>query len=302
MRRALFSRWWLPALSAVALVTFLGFLLTLQNPDQRRLQFYLSRTMTPDISYCHGQTLDFYAPRQKAAVPSPLVLYIHGGGWLINDKQSDPDQMMRMNPLLDQNVAFASINYRSLPIHHFPAPLEDALCAVRFLRTNATRFNIDENRIAVFGNSAGGTIAAMVGVLGGSDAFRTEEYPNVSSAVDGVVTVGGQMDFEREVSLANRARTRWFTAGYDGDIKPFPAANVTRTTPPFMLIHGRQDDTVSFRQAELMADALQAKGVPHRLLVVDNADHGLHPEGGIPRPNPDDINKRIQVFLMTQLQ
>lgn len=289
------------ALSGGAMLAFLAFLFSLQNPDQKRLQFYLGRTMTPDIPYCNGQTLDFYAPRQRTGTPSPVVLYIHGGGWLVNDKQSDPDQMMRISPLLDEGYAIVSINYRSLPVYRFPAPVEDALCAVRFLKANAARFNIDGNRMVVYGNSAGAHIAAMVGVLGSSDQLKTEEYANYSASVMGVVTIGGQMNFEQEVTYANRARSAWFAGGYDG-IKPYPAAHVSQYTPPFMLVHGRQDKSVKYQQAELMAQALANKNVPYELLIVDYADHGLNPEGGVPQPEPDEINKRIRQFIRRQVQ
>lgn len=285
----------------IALVAFLAFLFTLHNPDQKRLQFYLSRTMTPDISYCHGQTMDFYAPRKKLSSPGPVVLYIHGGGWLINHKQSDPDHLARLDPLFDEGYAFASINYRSLPVHRFPAPVEDALCAVRFLKENEKRFNIDGNRIVVYGNSAGAHIAAMVGVLGYGDKLKTTEYPNRSSSVRGILTIGGQMDFTQHVTRANRLRTAWFAGGYD-DLKPYPAAHVNRYTPPFMLVHGTEDKNVRYQQAELMAKALEKQKIPYQLLLVQYADHGLHPEGGVPQPTPDEINKRMQQFVRLRSQ
>lgn len=291
----------LALVGGLGLLGFVGFLFSLQNPDQQRLQFYLSRTMTPDITYCQGQKLDFYAPRKKGPERAPLILYIHGGGWLINNKQSDPDQLMRLDPLLDQGYAFASIDYRSLPAYRFPAPVEDALCAVRFLRAKADTFGIDEDRIMVYGNSAGAHLAAMVGVVGNSDTFRTDEYAEYSSSVRGVMTIGGLMDFTREMTRANRVRTAWFAGGYDE--KPaYPAAYVSKATPPFLLIHGRQDGSVKYQQAQLMGEALKKNGVWNEVLIVNRADHGLHPEGGTPDPAPDEINKRMRLFVMRQLQ
>jgi acetyl esterase/lipase len=288
-------------ISSVAIIAFLIFLFTLQNPDQKRLQFYLSQTMTPDIEYCHGQKLDFYAPRKKLPEPSAVILYIHGGGWLINNKQSDPDQMIRLDPLLDENYAFVSIDYRSLPLHHFPEPVEDALCAVRYLKANASKYHIDGEKIMVYGNSAGAHIAAMVGVLGGSGALQTPEYSNYSSTVKGVITIGGQMDFTQEVSLANRARTAWFVNGYE-KLKAYPATHVSKQTPSFMLLHGELDDQVHYQQAKIMAKALKEKSVPYQLLIVKHADHGLHPEDGVPQPEPAEINKRMQQFVRLTIQ
>jgi arylformamidase len=94
--------------------------------------------------------LDFY--RAPGDGPRPLLVYIHGGGWVGGDKKQAPKLIQGW---LDQGISYAAINYRHTPDHPLPAPVHDAARAIQFLRSKAAEWNIDKNKIVLTGGSAG---------------------------------------------------------------------------------------------------------------------------------------------------
>ena len=241
------------------------------------LRFTLG-SVKKDIPYCSGQKLDLYEPRVKVYDTQPIVMYIHGGGWHKNNKASEPDQLALIDNLRDKGFAIASIDYRQQPNNAFPAPVQDALCAVRFLRANAVQYQLDPSKIAVFGYSAGGHLAAMVGALTGAE-FNNGQYQNQSSRVSAVVTLAGVFDFNnalktnRKINIKNLMQITPYSIGQ-------PISYITPGDPPFMLVHGKADSVVLLQQDELLIAALQQNGVPYQILQVSNAEHGLSRFGG----------------------
>lgn len=106
------------------------------------------------------QRFDLYLPATQE--PSPLVLFIHGGGWTTGDKTNQPADADRQR-LLRQGIAVASTNYRLTPEHELPIPIEDAARALQFLRLHAGDYHLDPQRVALAGNSAGGCTALYLG-------------------------------------------------------------------------------------------------------------------------------------------
>ncbi len=90
-----------------------------------------------NIEYCNGQLLDIYEPLNLKYERSPVVVYIHGGGWVLNDKSSEPDQLALLDELRNTGYTIVSLNYSKVPAAHYPRPVEDSLCAIRFLRAHA---------------------------------------------------------------------------------------------------------------------------------------------------------------------
>lgn len=258
---------------------------------------YIAREFR-DVAYAHGQLLDIFQPRKKVHAKAPLVLYIHGGGWEKNDKASEPDQLALLEPLRDKGFAVASINYRLLPGAVFPEPLQDSLAAVRFLRSQADVYGLDPNKFALYGFSAGGTLAALTATLDSNNEFASG---GVSSRVQAVVTLAGVFDFSHNIRPASQARmARLLQAHAPGQIQP--ATYVSPDDPPFLLLHGVADQYVPVAQDTAFAQLLRKAGITVQQLNVEYGDHGLNPMGGILKPGRPEVGRVIERFLHTELQ
>lgn len=255
-----------------------------------------------DIPYCNDQALDIYYPRKGSATTAPVVIYLHGGGWENNNKASEVGMLDMLEPLRDEGFAVVSIDYRKLPEFSFPAPVQDALCSVRFLRASQTELGINPNKIALFGFSAGGHLAGMVGVLDSVNYFsQGQAYPEQSSRVNAVVTLAGLLDFENALRNNNILRIRYFLKGANWH-SAAPASYVSSDDPPFLLIHGKQDQYVSPEQDIVFAQKLTDAGIVHEVVHVDNAEHGLGEVGGPMSISRDQIAEKIRTFIKQKLQ
>ena len=229
--------------------------------------------------------LDLWVP--DTAAPAPLVVYIHGGGWMFGDRRYLPETLrpnQLFDAMLDAGLAVATIDYRHALEARFPAQLHDVKAAVRYLRAHASELGISIDRIGVMGESAGGHLAALVGLT----AHRDDLEGNLgvvgpSSAVDVVVDWYGPADMETmprktlppEIAanlppeLATPPEDH-LLAGLDEQTTAdaSPITHVTPGAPPFLLVHGTADWVVPYSQSELLADALTAAGVPVRLVPV----------------------------------
>jgi len=226
------------------------------------------------------QKLDLYLPAQGTNLP--LVVWIHGGAWLAGSKER-----CRALPLLKDGFAVASINYRLSQHAIFPAQLEDCKAAVRWLRANAHAYGIDPDRIGVWGESAGGHLAALLGTTGDATEFDTGGNLNVSSRVQAVCDWFGPTDF---------TQMNKFPAVQDHDAPDSPEARliggpihenkdkaqranpityVSKDDPPFLIMHGDKDRLVPLNQSELLAEALKRAGVQVTFRVVHGAGHGF---------------------------
>jgi acetyl esterase/lipase len=230
-----------------------------------------------DVAYrvAGGQTLrlDAYLPASPG--PHPALLLVHGGAWMHGAKED----MREFGALLAaQGFACFAVQYRLAPAHRFPAQIEDCQRAVQFLRTDAARFGIDPARVGALGLSAGGHLAALLGVL---DDRRDPESPapvdRASSRVQAVVSYFGpvlltpapELDFDTEAppELFGDAPDALYAAAS-------PLKAVSRDDPPFLLVHGDADETVPVGHSLLMEEALRAAGVPCELVVIPGGGHG----------------------------
>src|SRR5688572_21590931 len=177
--------------------------------------------------------------------------------------------------LIESGYAVASTNYRLAPISRWPASIEDVTCAVRHLRENAADYGIDPQRIGVWGNSAGGHLAALLGV---TDDFSG---PGSSTRVQAVVALYGIHDLTASDTPLPTALTIESAFGQrpaPGDpvlSAASPISHVTSDDAPFLLIHGREDVLVLPNQSEAMLSRLSQAGVPAELILVDHAGHEL---------------------------
>jgi len=254
-----------------------------------------------DIEYCDGQLLDYYQPRVTASERSPVVLYIHGGGWVMNDKASETDQLALIDNLRDSGFAVASINYRKVPDGYYPTAVENALCAVRFLRAQADTYAVDSDNIMVYGFSAGGYLAASVGTLPDNSVHETAEYAGYSSRVNAVISLAGLFDFTDGLNIGNQERIDRFLNGAD-PLEAEITTHVTPDDPPFLLIHGMADQYVPLDQDYGLMQVLEQHGVPYEQVLVTDADHGLNPMGGQPEPDRQTVQRQMAEFIQKHVQ
>jgi acetyl esterase/lipase len=234
--------------------------------------------------------LDLWVP--ESSTPPALVVWIHGGGWMIGDRRYLPETLrpnQLFDALLDAGLAVATIDYRLALEAPFPAQLHDAKAAVRYLRAHADELGIDTGRIGVWGESAGGHLAALVGLTGHrADLEGGIGVVGPSSAVDVVVDWYGPADFTTMPRMAppphiaakleaamHTPPEDTLVAGLDDEARAdaSPITHVTSDAPPFLLVHGTTDWLVPYAQSEQLAAALTAAGVDVRLVPVEGAEH-----------------------------
>ena len=255
--------------------------------------------MQIDLTYCTTSdgvklTMDLYQPK-KMTGPAPVVLYVHGGGWTGGDK-SDGAGLLFKEELVRRGYVMAAINYRLAPKYAFPAQIEDVKCAVRHLRANAAKYNLDPERIGAIGGSAGGHLVSLLGTSDNAAGWDSGEYSDQSSRVQAVVDMFGPSDLK--VMMAGSSRRYGlmiFEASSLDDplLQTYsPMTYITPDDPPFLILHGDRDEMVPLEQSQILYDKLKAAGVPVELVVVKNAGHGFRPVDGdiqpsMPRAGPD---------------
>lgn len=235
-----------------------------------------------DLAYVTGgharQKLDLYLPPD--GTKRPLVVWIHGGAWEGGSKDGCPAL-----PLLGRGFAVASLNYRLSQHAVFPAQIEDCKSAIRWLRAHAAEHGIDPERIGVWGASAGGHLAALLGTTGHSKEFDKGEHLDQSSRVQCVIDWFGPSDFLRwgsgsVIDTVNpRSPVVKLLGGAASDReaaarRASPVYFVQKDAPPFLIVHGDRDAVVPLQQSQLLHDALRSAGAESTLDVIAGSGHG----------------------------
>jgi acetyl esterase/lipase len=241
------------------------------------------RTFT-DLAYVTGgharQKLDLYLPAKPSG---PLLVWIHGGGWSAGSKQKPAGL-----PMMKYGFAVASVEYRFSQDAVFPAQIEDCKAAIRWLRAHAAEYGYDPQRIGVWGASAGGHLAALLGVTGQMRDFDVGENLDQSSAVQCVLDWFGPADFPAYDSgspaeIAQRENPHSILGQlFGGSIaekmdlarRASPVTWVTKDAAPTLIMQGTNDLLVPPVQSEHLADKLKAAGVEVTLDVIEGAGHG----------------------------
>jgi acetyl esterase/lipase len=242
--------------------------------------------------------LDLYVPSSRSA-PAPLVIWIHGGAWLMGTRESAPYAWPAgavFQAAIDAGLAIASIDYRHSREAAFPAQLHDAKAAVRYLRHFAGELGLDPERIAVWGESAGGHLAALLALVDDPELEGIDGVTGPSSAVSAVVDYYGVSDVETLPPFGANFPPAWLEElkrqGKGAPPEPIdvllefspytreegrrlvsPVSHVRADAPPFLLIHGEADGLVPIGQSEALLAALEGAGVEAELVRVPGADH-----------------------------
>jgi acetyl esterase/lipase len=221
--------------------------------------------------------LNLGRPKQQSG-PTPCIVIVHGGGWTQGNKNGHDPQVQE---LARKGYVAATVAYRFAPKYTFPAQIEDVKCAVRFLRANADKYNIDKDRIGAVGFSAGAHLSMLLGTMDKEDGCEGEGgNPDQSSKVNAVVAWFGPTDLttndwpERVVKLLDALCGGTKQEKPDVFKKASPVTYVNAGDAPTLLIHGTKDGLVPWTQATLMADALTKAGVLGRVDLILGANHG----------------------------
>jgi acetyl esterase/lipase len=246
---------------------------------------------------------DFYTPGTGNG-PFPVVVLIHGGGWRSGDKR---DMARHAGPLTKEGYACFSINYRLTPEGRFPRDVEDCKAAVQWLRRQAGRLNIDPDRIAAMGGSAGGHLAAFIGATDDHDGFNDDEF-STSGRVQAVVALYGVFDFTAMGVRTGGLRKFAYLRSPDGKEEAFlqkisPATYISPDDPPVLMIHGVEDSLVPVEQSRLYSQALTDAGIENELILVEGVGHGFAPVKGMEmKPSWDEITRDLLDFLDKHLK
>lgn len=247
--------------------------------------------------------LDIYLPA-NAKGKIPLVIFIHGGGWLVNDKYADIGYMKKtVAEIVSNGFALASIDYRFATQAIFPAQIQDCNRAISFLVDNADKYGFDKNRIAVMGFSAGGHLASLVGLSKNNDVESffmsgTNKSFNFKGVVDfygpaELILFPGNSDPNSPESLLIGAAP---LARPDLAKAASPVTYIDKDDPPFLIIHGEKDDLVSVKQSQLLNAWLTVSGVRNELIIVKDAPHFGE------MFDTDDIRSSVISFLKMELK
>jgi acetyl esterase/lipase len=248
--------------------------------------------------------LDIIRPRQPAESPLPVIAYIHGGGWRGGNKERET---VRLLPFAASGNYFCvSIEYRLSHEASWPAQIHDCKAAIRWLKASAEKYDIDSDRLAAWGSSAGGHLVSLLGTTGdlaelegccGSPGYSTRvtcvvdfsgpsdltamlTSPKVTKDVKSMVTnlIGGPLDERKNEAVAGSPRT-YVSAG---DV-------------PILVVQATKDPLVPFDQGELFHNALTKCGVDSTLIVIHGTDHG----SSIRNP---EVLKRTSAFFDRHLR
>jgi pectinesterase len=235
----------------------------------------------------HGLQLDLYLPARAGAGPVPGtvagIVFVHGGGWRAGVRDNFAPMAIRM---AQRGYAAATISYRLSPEALYPAAVQDARAAVRWMRTHANEYGIDPGRIAIGGGSAGGQIAALAGVTEGLARFDADGGPAaVSGSVQAIVNIDGLSDFTSEAarkyeddpSKQPSSAGAWFGGRYASMPalwrEASPLFYVNAKTPPVLFIVSAQPRFSLGR--EEMAARLKEAGVASRVVAVPDTPHSF---------------------------
>ena len=225
--------------------------------------------------------LDLYSPKSNAG-KLPVMIWIHGGGWKNGSKHFCPIGFMAAS-----NLAVASINYRLSGAAAYPAQIHDCKGAVRWLRANADKYHLDADHIGVFGASAGGHLAALLGTTAGNAELEGDVGGNLnfSSQVQAVCAFYPPTDLDVLVTnAADRASGKTMVGkllggplnqNLDKAALASPLRFVSKHSSPFFLLHGEKDSLVPVQQSALFYAALKKAGVEAHLVVVPGKGHGI---------------------------
>jgi acetyl esterase/lipase len=299
--------------SSVSLVIIYLFIFSLniraQSPNPKTELFPKGTTIYENVPYANDtlkkHLLDIYLPPVKK-LSYPLIVWIHGGAWMMNDKYADMGYMTNtIKAFMDNGYAVASIDYRHSTTAIFPAQIQDCNQAIEFLYENSAQYNIDNSRIALIGFSAGGHLASLLGLSNNNHVksfYHDGKKPNFKISL--VLDFYGPSDFSTLKGNDSKDPKNPITLLLGGVVsdrpdlskEASPVTYIDRKDPPFLIVQGEKDESVNPDQSISLSARLKSAGVKNELIIVPGAPHyGVMFDG-------EFIRKRILFFLDQYMQ
>jgi len=227
--------------------------------------------------------LDIYIPA-NAKGNIPLVIWVHGGAWMLNDKYADMSYMKKtISAILDNGFALASIDYRFSTQAIFPAQIQDCNQAVEFLYQHASEYGFNKDQMALMGFSAGGHLASLLALSQNKEMHSfIAPQSKKSFTIKAVVDFYGPADFLAMVKPVNESTEKDAVSillGASPIVRPdlakiaSPANYVDENDPPFLIIHGEKDASVPPAQSLLLSSWLTLSDVKNEVIIVKDAPH-----------------------------
>jgi len=242
-----------------------------------------------NVSYAHDtltrHLMDVYLPPDTKG-NLPLIVFIHGGAWMLNSKYSDINYMKNtVKSFIDSGYALASIDYRYSTQATFPAQIQDCNEAVEYLYQHSTEYKIDKNRIAVIGFSAGGHLASLMGLSNNNDVkafYPPQGAPHFK--IRCVLDFYGPSNLEMmasnpDTTINNNQNPIALLLGASAVDRPdlarraSPVTYIDKNDPPFIIVQGEKDESVPNTQSKILSSWLTLAGIPNELIIVPNAPH-----------------------------
>ena len=259
------------------------------------------RSVETDITFCTVEDtslrLDLHHPSVSDG-SNPAVVFLHEGSWIAGDKQ-DATRGPVLAELTSRGYLVAAVNYRLAPEFKFPAHIQDAKCAVRYLRANAERLGIDSKRIGAWGRSAGGHLAMLLGLADENAGWdQSGQHLEQSSRVQAVVDMYGPIIVMDGICSKPKVITEVFgTPECDPEVLVLadPLTHISSEDPPFLILHSDGDPIVPSSYSQTFYKHLTEAGVPATLAIVDHDKHHFNPD--MMDPSHEEVAKTVADFL-----
>ena len=246
----------------------------------------------------HALLLDAYLPADREV--HPAVIQIHGGGWRNGSKSS-----FRASGLdyAKAGVAGFAIDYRLSDVATYPAAVDDCLAAIRWIRAHAVDLNVDPDRLGLEGGSAGGHLVLLMAFMEPGPEDLDADGNRLTNFALCVAAKNPPTDFTADDTMHSHPAAVAFMGGPreqepERHAEASPVTHVSPDDPPVFFIHGTADRTVPYNQALVLQSRLEEAGIPHELVTIEGAGHGL--SGG----DPEQIRQgmaRWREFMLAHL-
>ena len=292
----------------ITTLVFINVISAFGQPANPVLKFFpQGTTLHSNIPYNNDtlqkHLLDIYLPA-NAKGKLPVVIWVHGGGWLANDKYADMGYMKTtISEIVNSGFALVSIDYRFSTQAIFPSQIQDCNRAVSFIYSNAEKYGLDKRRMTLMGFSAGGHLASLMGL---SKNNNVPEFfmPNTDKRFNfkAVIDFYGPSDLVSLSKNDDEKSPEGILLGAAPLFRPdlaklaSPVTYVDKNDPPFLIIHGGKDDIVSNKQSRLLNSWLNVVGVQNELIIVKDAPHFGE------MYDVEEIRKKVIAFLKKQLK
>lgn len=271
--------------------------------------------------------LDIYRPKNTSGEKLPVVMYLHGGAWVEGDKMISSDNYVENTilKLLEKKYAVISINYRLVNENrHFPAPIQDSKDAVRWIRKNANRYNLDENNIGMWGVSAGAHLSLLSAYTEDNEFIGDPGLSKYSAKVNYVVDNFGPTDLNRLLhtkapkpllfivgliskKIINlRMKLAKGITGYNikterkkviEACKKISPLYYTQHTVPTLILHGNKDKIAPLSHSKRLRKMLKKTDTQHSLIIVKKGNHGFR---NTDETYQNELNNAMVDFIISQ--